>query len=42
MNAAAPSSRHERTPANLQRRFPPAPQPHPVASQLAEAETPAA
>ena len=41
MNVAAPS-RHERTPANLQRRFPSAPQPNPVAPTLAEAETPAA
>jgi hypothetical protein len=42
MSVAAPSTRHERTPANLQRRFPSAPQPNPVVPTLAETETPAA
>jgi hypothetical protein len=36
----APASRHERTPANLQRRFTPAP--HPTAVQAVEADPPAA
>lgn len=42
LRAMAVPSRHERTPANLQRRFASAPQPSPVAPTLAEAETPAA
>src|SRR3954470_8660011 len=40
LSAATPPSRHERTPANLQRRFATAPQPSPV--QAVEAEPPAA